>query len=196
MSDYYSDLLGPNFKEGKPIDTELSDSNIETLKAIVDFCYTGNINLTKDNIENVLHVASLIVCDLLVAECEKFLSKKLSDENCRQFLIIANKYDCESVRKEAINMICEFFENVPLEDIQKLDNILLLDLLNHAEMKSNGDLCAIHLLNWFGFDEVERSKYMPELLKAVQLKQVSAEVCITSDLIIPTLTKLILIIFC
>lgn len=164
-SKYFADLLGPNFQEGKPKEFVLDDSDGPTIKTVVNFCYTGNIDLSEENAEKCLKIASDVEIDFLEKKCRQFYSKKLNVDNSVSILMIADKYRIGDLRQRAFNLVCEKFEIVSTTDIQKLNHSLLVELLKCNKILESGDLCAQRLLDWFQSDEVERGVYMPQLLK-------------------------------
>lgn len=155
----------------------MNDVDGETIKSAVEFCYTGIIELTEENVEKCLKIAASGEIDLLEAKCRQFYSTKLSVENSVDVLIIADQYRFMDLQQHAFDLICEKFDTVPAKDIQKLSHRLLLELLQNEKIQQFGDFCANRLLEWFQWDEDERAVFMPESLKLLRLEQLSVEVC-------------------
>lgn len=175
-SKYFAGLLGPNFQGEKPREFVLNDFDGGTIRAVVNFCYTGNIELTKENVGKCLSMAIRLEIDVLPEKCRQLLSAELSAANVVDILMIPDEYRIGRLRGRAFKLICERFEAVPLLDIQNMSHGLLQDILKCAEVQENADLCAQRLLEWFRCDENERSVHMPELLKLIRLERVSFEV--------------------
>lgn len=175
-SKYFADLLGPDIFEEKANKSVCNDSDGETIKSLVNFCYTGNVELTENNAEKILQFASAIESDLLINELRQYYSTKLCVAHSVSILMMADKYGFDDLRKQAFQLICKKFEMVPSVDFQKLSHSLLQELLNCDEIQKSGNLFATRLLEWFQCDEDERDVYMPELLKLIQLEQLKIEV--------------------
>lgn len=62
----YTASLGLNFQKGAQSNFVLEDTDGETIRKIVKFCYTGEIDLNEDNVEKCFAVASSIELDLLM----------------------------------------------------------------------------------------------------------------------------------
>lgn len=175
-SKYFGGLLGPNFQEAKPKEFVLDDSDGNTIKIVVNFCYTGKISLTEDNVEKCLAIASSAEIDLLENKCRQFFATKLGVTNSVNFLIIADKYRFADLRKQAFDLICDKFATVPASSTQKLSRQLLQEMLQCEKIQRYEDLPIKRLLEWFHSDEGERGVHMTELLKFIRLEQLTPEV--------------------
>lgn len=168
--------MGPKFQENKPKEFILKDADGRTIKNTVDFCYTGIIELTEDNVETCLAIASSVEIDLLVDKCRQFYSSKLSVANAVDILMVADNNRFVELRQRALDFISENFDVVATLDILKLGHPLLQELLKYDKIHESGDLCAQRLVAWFQAHESERAVYMPELLKLIRLEQLTLEV--------------------
>lgn len=173
-SKYFAASLGKNFQEGKHKEFTLDDTDCETLQMIVDYCYTGHIKLTEENVATFLTIASSVQLDLLEEKCCQFYVEKLSVTNCVDALIFADKFSYAYLREAALDLICENFEMVPVTAIQKLDHRLLRELLKCDKITSSEELIFTRLLEWV--QNGKREPYMPDLLKLIRLEHITLEV--------------------
>lgn len=150
-SKYFLASLGPNFKEGSKTEFDLDDTDGETLKAIVEFCYTGCIELTGENVAKFLAFASSVELDLLEKKCWRFYDEKLTVTSSTDTLIFADKYSDVNLRQKAFDLICESFESVPAEDILRLDHQLLQEILKCDKVQATEECVLKRLLEWFAF---------------------------------------------
>lgn len=175
-SKYFSAALGPNFEEGRKNEFVLDDTDGETVKVIVDFCYTGHINLSEESAAKFLAIASSIELELLEKKCIRFYNDKLSVTNAVGSLMIADKYNAFDLRQRAFGLICESLEKVPTTDIQQLDYRLLRELLESDKIQATEALVFERLLQWFQNKESEREQYLPGLLKMIRLEYIPPQV--------------------
>lgn len=180
VSKYFRAALGPHFQEGDETESTLEDTDGQTVKAIVDFCYTGRIELTEGNVTKFQAIASSIEFDLLEEKCSQFYAAKLSVDNSVDTLIIADKYSDVGLRQRALDLICESFETVPMQDIQRLGHELMQELLKCDKIQAPEELVFKRLFEWFKKNEEERKKHMPEMLKLIRLEYVPSQVCFSS----------------
>lgn len=175
-SKYFTAALGPNFQEGSKSEFVLDGTDGETVKAIVDFCYTGHIDLTEENVLKFLAIASSVHLDLLEEKCCRLYDDKLGVTNCIGTLVVADRYSKVGLRQRALDVVCEFFEMVRTEDIQKLDNRLLQEILKSDKIHATEELVFKRLMEWLDCEGDERKQYMAELLKHIRLEYIPTQV--------------------
>lgn len=95
------------------------------LKAIVDYCYCGYIDLTVDNVKTFVTIASSVELDLLEKECRQFYVQNLSPNTAVEALMTADTFSFLYIRRKAFKLICKKFDEVPLAAFQQLDHRLL-----------------------------------------------------------------------
>lgn len=88
MSGYFKSLFQLEFEENQYI---LEGAHPATVKKIVDFCYTGRIHLTENNVDKFLAIARLYQFDLLAQHCLQFRSSVLKTSNGTEATTIANR---------------------------------------------------------------------------------------------------------
>lgn len=175
-SKYFAASLGANFVEGNHDEFIMDDTDGETIQMIIDFCYTGNIDLTHENVDKLMTIASSVQLDLLEEKCRHFYMAHLSSDNAVNTLTIADKYSMVDLRRRAFNRICESFESVPSTKFQKIDDRLLRELLKCDTVNATEEMIFNRLYEWFEYSEGDRLQHMPELLKLIRLKHISSKV--------------------
>lgn len=172
-SKYFTASLGPYFQEANHDEFILDDTDGETLKMIVDFCYSGRIDLTEENVGNILAIASSVQLDFLEEKCRQYYDDHLNVNNSLATLLIAEKYSYPTLRKRALDYCCEAFELIPSTEIQKFDHSLLEELLKRDNINATEESIFNRLMDWFNHSEVDRAEHMPELIKLIRLKHFS-----------------------
>lgn len=148
----------------------------EIIKAIVDFCYSGHIDMTEENVGNFLAAATIIQLDLLQEKCCQFYADKLSVNNSVDTLLIADKCNNANLRRWALDLICESFEVVPLAHFGRLESRLLQTILVCDKISATEECVLQRLLEWFQLKERYRKQFMPDLLKMVRLEYIPSQV--------------------
>lgn len=177
-SKYFAALLGPNFAEGAEGNTNRLELEVtcQTLEAIVNFISTGCIELTVENIHEILEVANYLQIELLEENCWQYYDDKLSVDNAVNTLLAADRYSKIGLRQAALNIIYESFERVPTMDIQTLGHLLLEEILKHDKIQAPEELVFERLLEWYRNDKTVRTPRMSELLKLIRLEYIPPEV--------------------
>lgn len=151
-----------------------------TIETIVHFFYTDAIDLTHENAVIILNIASSYEMDMLVDKCHQFYMKKLSIDNAVSTLKIADEHCLADLRKQALDLICDNFSEVPAIQCQQLSYSLLRELLKNGNF---GNLHVTRLLEWFQYDEDGRCEHMPELIKLIQWDQLTQQVSFAFKLV-------------
>lgn len=172
-SQYFSVLFGPNFVDSDYSEFILEEFDGQTVQAIVNFCYSGYVELTQANVDKLIAAASKFQIDLLEEKCWLFRSHTLDAWNATDVLSIADKFSKPDLRERAFTTICENFENIPPTQVKQLDYELLLDLMNSDKHHAKEETIFKRLLDWHEHNEVERRQFMPELLKHIRLTHIT-----------------------
>lgn len=171
-SEYFRALLGPNFKEGHEKDVNISNVDGPTLGAIINFCYSGNIEITDDNIMQIIEAASAMELVRIEKKCEQFWNEKLSTSNCVEIFLAAEKFSILELRKTSIDFICEHFTSIAPEIFLEIDFSTFAMILKCDNIHAIENLIIERLIKWIEYDDKNRSKYAPALLKLMRMEKV------------------------
>lgn len=161
------------------------------IKLVLDFIYTGLINLTFENILSVLDSASQLQINYLFNLCCQFLIQNINHLNCVTILKLADTYSIQLVVDKTIHFIseniCDIYKNNnQLSDqFNELNYEQIKYLLNndYLQVGSELDLFLI-IVKWLEYSEddddddddgEERLKYAYDLVKHVRFMNMSAE---------------------
>lgn len=175
-SNYFRALLGPNFKEGDDEEVTLSNTDGPTLRKIIDFCYTGKIKITNENIEQIIDRASYMEIVRIERKCEQFWIDTLATSNCVEIFLAADKYSFKDLRKISFDFICEHFEAVADIELKKIGVSFFSELLECDQICAREEFIFHRLAEWVGYQETARSKHVPELMKTVRLEKITQPV--------------------
>ena len=171
-SPYFERMFTGDFQE-KDKDTVCMSESIsshEALVALVDYMYTGEIEISGDTLENILSGASLFLLEGVRGHCAQFMITNLSPVNCIHMWALADLYDLHSV----VN-ICKDMTKSRFHDfIQHRDEVLdtsgpffvkllqegMLDFLTFEEI--------LNLMSrWIGHQPEDRAKDCITLLHCI-----------------------------
>lgn len=170
-------MLGPNFREGSEKRITLQGVDGPTLKAVICYIYAGQIELTEDNVANILAASSGMEIVSLERKCGQYLKEVvLRKDNCLDVLMLADTYNVQSLKPQALQLVCENFEILPRADILKIDGNIFTDILRSNVIKLMETDLFDCLVEWLQQNETERAKFVPSLLKLVKLEYMPGEV--------------------
>lgn len=168
-----------NFKERNLSEIPLPEVNGEQLKILIHFCYTGVIDITENNVYDILKVASPLGFTYIEAQCGEFLKQNLNASSSLSIWTLVEQYmNFKDIVEMAINYAkVNFLEVTETDEFLELDSNRLLRLLKSDDINvwSEEDVFNA-LIIWVNYDEETREAYVHELLSAVRFAQLKPNV--------------------
>ena len=82
-----------------PLKQDTSDVNLsevtddfESTASVIDFLYTGEINIDDENLEDVLKLSSFLLISVLRDTCVKYIQTNLDFDRCIQYYLLSVDY--------------------------------------------------------------------------------------------------------
>lgn len=101
-------------EDGKEVENTkevvLDDVNPSILDMIVQYLYSAEIDLTDDNVQDIIAVANRFQIPSVFTVCVNYLQKKLSLSNCMAFFRMGLVLNCPRLAVAARNYIADRFE--------------------------------------------------------------------------------------
>lgn len=176
-SKYFETMLGSDFDESKQNEFILKQEHDdgETIQTIVDFCYTGRIELTTGNVDKFIEAAAFYQIDLLQQSCCDYRCVTLNASNAIDTLLIADKFSLPELRQRSFEFVCASLDIIPSADILQINHQLLRDLLISDTITVPEEFIFVRLMDWYEHKNVEREKMMPTLLQCVRLNYITSQ---------------------
>jgi len=175
-SDYFRVMLTGQMRESREECVELKGVTASGLTVVVDFAYTGRLELTTDNVEDVLSAASHLQVSVAVELCSKYLETALTVFNCTDILNLAQMYALTPTQDKAMAFMMDNFEVVSTsEQFNKLTHSQLASMLmsNSLRVPSEYKLFTL-VLQWIEHHQ-DRMDYLAQLMKQVRLPLLAGE---------------------
>ncbi|EDO31299.1 predicted protein, partial [Nematostella vectensis] len=176
-SPYFRAMFTGGMSESRQDTVTLQELDEKAMQNMIDFFYSGKIEISELNVQEVLPIACLLQVQSVQEACCEFLKRQLSPENCLGICAFADSHSCTELvkfsdafaRLHFVDVVqSEEFMDVPLK---QLSRILVEDDLNvHSEERVYEAVMA-----WIKYDQDLRQEYAPEVLKYVRLPLLSAE---------------------
>lgn len=115
-SEFFDKLINGSFKESDKLkkgeDIVLENINGESLKTIIQFCYTGCANITADKFIQTVQLADQYRISTLLLELFVVLKKIINNENCVEFFKVAEMLHLTDFSQYVMHYINCNFKNV------------------------------------------------------------------------------------
>ncbi|XP_065389386.1 kelch-like protein 1 isoform X2 [Macaca fascicularis] len=171
VSDYFAAMFTSDVCEAKQEEIKMEGIDPNALWDLVQFAYTGCLELKEDTIENLLAAACLLQLPQVVEVCCHFLMKLLHPSNCLGIRAFADAQGCIELMKVAhsytMENIMEVIRNqefllLPAEELHKL---LASDDVNVPDEET-----IFHaLMMWVKYDMQSRCNDLSMLLAFIRL---------------------------
>ncbi|XP_062343754.1 kelch-like protein 1 isoform X2 [Cinclus cinclus] len=171
VSDYFAAMFTSDVCEAKQEEIKMEGIDPNALWDLVQFAYTGCLELKEDTIENLLAAACLLQLPQVVEVCCHFLMKLLHPSNCLGIRAFADAQGCTELMKVAhsytMENIMEVIRNqefllLPAEELHKL---LASDDVNVPDEET-----IFHaLMMWVKYDMQRRCNDLSMLLAYIRL---------------------------
>uniref|UniRef100_A0A1A9X097 BTB domain-containing protein n=1 Tax=Glossina brevipalpis TaxID=37001 RepID=A0A1A9X097_9MUSC len=99
-SPYFDAMFESNMKEAREGVVRLEDMDVNAVKALVGYVYSGDITLTEANVEALFSASDLFQIEWVKTQCDEFLKRNMNSRNCFRIQRFADLhslkelYDC------------------------------------------------------------------------------------------------------
>ncbi|XP_037938704.1 kelch-like protein 5 isoform X2 [Teleopsis dalmanni] len=170
-SAYFSAMFTGSLRETKENEVTLGEVQGEALQILVQYCYTGVIELREDSVETLLATACLLQLNDVVAACCNFLARQLHPSNCLGFAFFAEQQSCKTLLRLAQAYTCQNFMQVcKNQEFFQLNASQLGQLISSDDLNVLSEQDVFYsLMSWIQHDAKNREQHIPELLALVRL---------------------------
>ena len=166
-SQYFYAMFTTNLSEGHKEDITLKHIDINILELLIDYCYTGIVKITSDNIEPLLDTAHMFEFEKIQEACFEFMRNNLDFDNCIGISCLADKYSCQYLQKEAIDFACQNFVTVmKTKEFSELhiDQVVTLISSDRLSISCESEVYQA-IIKWVKHDTEKRSSHLRKLLQ-------------------------------
>ena len=149
----------------------LKEVNADALELLLNFVYTGVVEVREDNVQTLLPAANLLQLTEVRDVCCDFLQYQLHPSNCLGIQHFADIHSCVNLyHKAKVYAQRRFSEVRQSEEFLTLTCSQLLDLVSSNELGVHGEEDVYEsVLVWVRHDAEGRSVHLPTLLAQVRL---------------------------
>ena len=174
---YFEEKLNNAEKDSYVTEMEMLVYDVDTLRLIIDYFYTGTISINDHNVSSILEQAHLFKLNEVMQFCFDYLKKGINCENCITVRGQAKLYSNSSLECVATNFINNNFQHViNTSSFKQLNKPDLHDcLLDSTEASIPASIVYEAAVSWTKYDVESRSKCFHELLNLIDFEQLSLD---------------------
>ena len=177
VSPYFRAMLLGKLTESSQNRVVLNDFDAATIESIVQYAYTGEVEINEFNVQSILYASALLQIDKVKEVCCGFLLKVLDVCNCLGIRSLAETLSCHELFEIAQQFVVDHFGDVlkqeefsfqPYESLKCLVDCKFLNTSNEEEVLRG-------VLAWLHFCPSERQAHALSLLKRSCLMKVAPD---------------------
>ena len=184
---HFEALLGDNWKERNKEEIEILGLDERAVSDLIEFAYTGKINIDKDNVRTLLKAANYLRIEFVKKSCGELLEEGVDAKSCLGILQLADMFALDELSSVAKKYALRHFT-----DVCKEDEFLCLPVNLLSDLLSEENLCVVvedlvpcveerektvleSVLQYVEHDVENRKSHLAQLLGLVRLPTLSAE---------------------
>ena len=176
------------------------------MELLLDFCYTGEVTVTENNVEDLFLAADLLGFSYAKEACASFLLEQLDPGNCLGILQLGENHTSTALCSNTQSYINANFKAVAeCGEILSLEAKQLKELLESDEIVVDDEFEVLQVIfSWVRNDTKKRRKMLPFLLPAAKLcfipprklREASKDSLIQADIFLQNLIEEAMICHC
>jgi hypothetical protein len=157
------------------------DSSSLGVESIINFCYSGSLTITFDNIDELLHAATHFQIRDAIDLCSQFLIESCTIKNCIDIYKISDLYALgdvlnriqEFISKHFLLLMSQAREQFEQLTFEQMRDELVRDTLDMSQC-TEYDLFRM-TCTWIEANRIEREKYSTDLFQLIRFMLMTPE---------------------
>ena len=181
-SPFFERLLQSEMKEKEEGVIRFEDISELILADILEFIYTGSVEINKTNATDLIIAAEYLLIEGLKTKSGRFLEQQqMTSSNCISTLNFAKKYRCEELVINSTKFMLENFASVAeSEEFLSLKAEEVETWISNDEIRLSAEEDVLKIiLNWIEHDKSERKDKFKKLFGQVRLVLLSRDSLLT-----------------
>ncbi|KAK2913271.1 hypothetical protein Q8A67_001670 [Cirrhinus molitorella] len=169
-ADYFRALLCGGLRESGESVVFLRGVTSWVLRDLLDFIYSGRLNLSFRNVWDLTEAASQFQLQGALSLCLNFLQDNIDETSCLDILALAEAYSLEDLGRRAEDYVLAHFQRVAEgEKFRDLPCIQLQRLLERDALNADSELAVFRaVVNWVEDDKERRLSHLSRLMQSIR----------------------------
>lgn len=169
-SPYFRAMFTTGLTETSQERIELHEVDPSSVQQVINYAYTGQLEITKLNAQNLLAVASLFQITPIHRACARYMETQLDVTNCVGIYYFAQIHNCEELKVKGQEHIEKNFVEVSEgEEFLSLDWQRVAEIIQSNELNvEKEELVFEAAMRWVNHDPDHQNRYLPDLLPHIR----------------------------
>ena len=169
-SDSFKTMFKSGLEKGASASVQLT-MEPDILRKVIDYIYTGEIELTTDNVERLVIACDVLQLNTLKTACESFMVKQVEPANCIRLGKLSALYQLKELQQNASRMMKSEFKHVAFTDeFKEMSRAELIELIKDDDVNvDDEDVVFEAVLGWTRHDLEHRKECLEVIMAYVRL---------------------------
>ncbi|XP_038650107.1 actin-binding protein IPP isoform X2 [Scyliorhinus canicula] len=175
-SPYFAVLFAGGMQEASKDLIQIHGIQAETFRLLLEFIYTGIIDVSIKNVQEVILAADMLQLTEIVNMCSDFLKGQVDPSNCVGIYQFAEQIACHDLIEFTESYIyVHFLEVCKTEEFMALEKDVVVKILKNEELHIEDEYQVFTAaMEWVLKDMGKRKKYVIEVLDPVRFPLLSS----------------------
>ncbi|GBP72338.1 Actin-binding protein IPP [Eumeta japonica] len=171
---YFKALFNAGLEECQKGSVSLPTIQPEVLQLIVEFIYTGKVNITSSTVQHLISAADMLQLGELAMGCAEYLKMHLHPSNALGIFRFAEAHNCIELANAALDYAQAHWVDVAKgEELLETPSSLFIRLLSSDKLGIESETEVLQsALRWLEHEPETRKKHCIEVLRRVRLRLV------------------------
>ncbi|XP_062569949.1 kelch-like protein 40a [Saccostrea cucullata] len=177
-SPFFKAMFTSDVKESTDNVVPIHGISKDAMESLLDYMYSGRLNLTNENVQNVFSASNFLEMLEVVDMCIEHISGALTLSNCLDVFFFAVYNYCEKLKLKSGNFILKKFPELAEteEFLSKIEVTDLIWFLSSDDIYVDREEYIFeYILKWIEFDPESRRRHFPKLFKCLRLPLINDE---------------------
>ncbi|XP_072015383.1 actin-binding protein IPP-like [Amphiura filiformis] len=176
-SSYFCGMFTGGLSEASKSAVDIHGVEPEIFKSLLDFVYTGCVDINASNAQSLLSAADMLQLDEVVTACCTFLESQLHPSNCLGFTRFAKAYNCHQLVALSMSFTHTHFNQVAKEEeFLELNQDELLEITQSEMLKVETEFDVfVATLDWILHDPSNRRKLLVKVLESIRFPIINSK---------------------
>ncbi|XP_046557768.1 actin-binding protein IPP-like [Haliotis rubra] len=165
-SPYFRAMFSSGMQEQSSSEITLQDTEAYIFETALNFIYSGQVEVTSENCQDLLGVCDMLGLVDVVMACSEFLKTQLQPDNSLGIYLFADAHQCLDVRDEAESYIQGHFMQVSREEeFLTLPKDVLIHFLSSEKLRVEQELQVFNAaMKWIHHDLAVRKRHVFDVM--------------------------------
>ena len=169
-SEYFRTMFTSRFQEASQNEIELRDINASAFESVLQYIYSGKVEITAENVEQLLNIACMMHLAALKSACCKLYKSFMSLDNVIEHINVAEKFSAEELTHACAELLVKNFKRVK-GTFNSLPIDALSIVLNHNSLPVDSEKeVATAVLQWLKANDADAAS-VEKLVPAIRLTE-------------------------